>query len=116
MIPNKSDRPEPEARTPKPAWMVSLIGAWLVAGAWVACLGIGALFTWIGTAHGCQLDESGIHPCLVFGVDVGTPLSFLSVGLLLLAAFGLPLFLIGFLGLLVTAFVLFFISRLIGRR
>jgi hypothetical protein len=82
-----------------------------VAGVWLGCVVVGFAFTWLGTVHGCQLDEAGAHPCVVLGVDVGSPLSFLSVGLLLLASFGLPLFLLGILGCLGLALAQFLIHR-----
>lgn len=29
----------------------------------------------IGAVYGCQVDESGVHPCVVHGVDVGRVLA-----------------------------------------
>jgi hypothetical protein len=72
---------------------------------------VGALFTWVGGLHGCQLDEGGAHPCIVLGVDVGEELGFLSVGLLLLVSFGLPLFLIALLGYLAVAGLQFLLYK-----
>jgi hypothetical protein len=88
---------------------------WVVV-TWVGCALVGALFTWIGASHGCQLDEGGAHPCIVFGVDVGEELSFLSVGLLLLVSFGLPLFLLALVGCLALAGLQFLVYKHKKRR
>jgi len=77
----------------------------LIFLSWVACVGVGALFTWLGHLHGCELNEAGEHPCVVWGVDVGSSLYMLSVGLLLLASFGLPLFVLGIVICLIVAAV-----------
>ncbi|SRR5258708_22678844 len=96
--------PQTEKRS-RPAWRYTLLSALSIVVAWAACIAVGALFTWLGHLQGCHLDEGGVHPCIVLGVDVGEPLNFLSVGLLLIAAFGAPLFLIGIAGCLVLALV-----------
>jgi len=96
-------RNPPAEKRARPAWRYSLLSALLIVVGWVACIAVGAFFTWLGNLHGCHLDEGGVHPCIVSGVDVGEPLNFLSVGLLLIAAFGAPLFLIGIVGCLALA-------------
>ena len=39
--------------------------------------GISAAY--IAEAHGCRLDEGSVHPCLVFGLDWGSPLYAMGV-------------------------------------
>jgi hypothetical protein len=56
----------------------------------------------IADAHGCQLDEGGVHPCLVGGTDWGENLYTMGVlGWLMLASFPL-----GVMALVVLAIVL----------
>jgi hypothetical protein len=90
-----------------PPWRAPLLGALWVVLAWVGCVGVGALFTWLGHLHGCQLNEGGVHPCLVWGLDVGSPLYMLSVAPLLLASFGILLFLMAIMGCLGFAAVMY---------
>lgn len=37
------------------------------------------LASWIADAHGCALDEGGVHPCLIGGADYGETLSVMFV-------------------------------------
>ncbi|HWU63921.1 MAG TPA: hypothetical protein VN112_18030 [Ensifer sp.] len=56
----------------------------------------------IADAHGCALDEGGVHPCIIGGNDYGETLSFMFV----LAWFGLITIPLGALGLVVWCIVL----------
>jgi hypothetical protein len=63
------------------------LAAILVAAAVPFVLTLGAGL--VGAALGCQVDESGIHPCVVFGIDLGYPLYATALtGLIMLI--GLP--------------------------
>lgn len=39
----------------------------------------------------CQLDEGGVHPCVIAGLDLGSFLYFSALGGLVSALFALPL-------------------------
>ena len=47
-------------------WTVSPILSVLIAGA-------------VASGYGCQLDEGGVHPCVVLGTDVGELLNTMFV-------------------------------------
>jgi hypothetical protein len=56
---------------------------------------------------GCQIDESGVHTCLLFGVDIGGGLYFFGM-LFWLGIFMFPMALFGFvvwLGVVITLLV-----------
>src|SRR5258708_35340961 len=96
--------PQTEKRS-RPAWRYTLLSALSIVVAWAACIAVGALFTWLGHLQGCHLDEGVVHPCIVLGGDVGGPFNFRSVDLLLVAAFGDPLFRFGIADCFVRAVV-----------
>jgi hypothetical protein len=57
----------------------------------------------IASHYGCQVDEGGTHPCIVFGKDIGGTLYSMGV----MGWFGLVTFPTGFLALLLyTAMVI----------
>lgn len=84
-------------------WRRPLILAAKVVGTWLACFVIGYTFSFLGNTLGCRLDEAGVHSCVVIGLDIGEPLYFVSVAPLLLASFGIPLFIFALLGCLLWA-------------
>lgn len=56
----------------------------------------------IADAHGCALDEGGVHPCLIGGTDYGETLSFMFV----LGWFGLITIPLGALAAIVWCLIL----------
>lgn len=59
----------------------------------------------IASHYGCQVDESGPHPCIVFGKDIGGTLCSMGV----MGWFGLLTFPSGFLALLL-------LTKMVARR
>jgi len=102
-----NDQP-PESEQPTP-WRGSLAAAVLVAGVWIGCGLAGFALRSLGNAYGCHMDAGAAHPCLILGLDVGAGIDSLAVGLLLIAGFGTPLFLLtifAFLGFALFKFAL----------
>jgi len=98
-------RPEwgEKRKTPRPTWVLFLIGAGGTVLAWLACFAVGGLFLGIAHAFGCNPSEAGDGGCPVLG-----PLALLSM---MFAAFGSPLFILAFVVCLVGAAL----SALFGR-
>ncbi len=57
-----------------PLWTVLL---WVFAGALPLLLTIAAAT--VANTFGCALDESGVHPCVIAGIDYGEPLAFMGI-------------------------------------
>jgi len=78
----------------------------IAAGPFVLTLGAGL----IAAALGCQLNEGSVHPCVVFGVDLGYPLYATALtGLIMLI--GLPFAGVALLVWLVVAGAAVFLRR-----
>jgi hypothetical protein len=88
-----------ESQQPAP-WRGSLSAAGLVACVWIGCGLAGFALRSLGNAYGCHLDSGVAHPCLILGLDLGAGIYSLAVGLLLIAGFGTPLFLLAILSFL----------------
>jgi hypothetical protein len=83
-------------------WSLALLGLFVTAP---LILSIAAAT--IGAMLGCQVDESGIHPCPLFGVDIGGWLYVFGM-LFWLGIFMFPMALFGFvvwLGVVITLLV-----------
>ena len=107
-MPEKLENPylKPLAK-PRPTVSQSeYLPAICVFAIWIGCLLVCLATSWFApnVLH-CQLSGAGPIPCNVLGVDIGNALSFLSLGLGLLFAFGAPLFIIAFVFFLVVGIV-----------
>lgn len=56
-------------------WLIGLLWALYTFGPLLSTMIAGA----IANAHGCQLDEGSIHPCIVAGKDIGETLYSMGV-------------------------------------
>lgn len=96
-------RSEHGSDAPKYPWLAPLCVALIAPAAWLACLGFGGFFVWLGSTHGCSnMNEGATSTCEIGGVDI-TPFAIFP---LLLAGFGAPLFAIGAVVGLVTAVIM----------
>jgi hypothetical protein len=83
-----------------PAWRAPLSAAVMVAVTWIACGLIGFALRSLGTAYACHALPGSGDPCSLLGMDFGSGIYSVAVGLLLIAGFGTPLFLFAIFGLL----------------
>ena len=82
-------------------WIVFLGAAALIAFSWGGCFAIGELLVSIGGRLGCgAISEASDGGCPILGGS--------AIALLLLGAFGGPLFALGIAGCLVGALIAFF--------
>jgi hypothetical protein len=90
-------RPEQgeKRKTPRPPWVVFLIGAGGTVLAWLACFAVGGIFWGLAIAFGCHPNEASDGGCPVLGPLAIVPMMF--------AAFGTPLFILAFVICLVGA-------------
>ena len=82
----------------RPAWVLFLILAAVVALGWVACFALGALVLHVAEATGCGRIDEAHSGCLLGGI---------AMTLLLLGSFGGSLFLLGIVGCLLAAIMSF---------
>jgi hypothetical protein len=83
-------------------WSLAVLGLFVTAP---LILSISAAT--IGAMLGCQVDESGVHPCPLLGVDIGGGLYFFGM-LFWLGIFMFPMALFGFvvcLGVVITLLI-----------
>ena len=81
----------------RPAWVVLLILAALVALGWGGCFAVGGLLLHVAVATGCGR----------IGEAPDCPLGVMAMTLLMFGAFGGPLFLLGIVGCLLAAIISF---------
>ena len=60
-------------------WILYGIALVLIVGFAFAPVGSVMLCAWIANAHGCQVDEGSVHPCIINGHDYGELLYDLGV-------------------------------------
>lgn len=61
----------------------------------------------IATAGGCKLDEGNVHPCIMFGKDLGEMLYVMAM----MGWFGIATFPTGILALIVFTIIIWWCNR-----
>jgi hypothetical protein len=85
-------------------WVIYLLVLVLILAFTLAPIGSVVACGWIANAHGCNVDEGSVHPCVINGVDRGELLYTLGVlGWLMLVT--LPVGGMAFIGWLVILIV-----------
>jgi hypothetical protein len=95
----------------RPAWMAPLKIALGMLATWLLLAIFAYLLFWISGIFGCQINEGGTSPCNVGGFDIQVLIMLPAM----LAAFGVPFFLLGIGGCILVAAVLFLIGQISKR-